>query len=133
MIDIESTLFSDIADDLRRQYPGIFVAGETTATPSKFPAVTIVEADNAVYQRMRTTQIENAVRLMYEVNIYSNKIGYKKSEAKDILETIDGEFSRLGFTRTACNPISNLQDASIYRILARYEAIVDRNYMVYQN
>lgn len=133
MIDIESTLFSDIADDLRRQYPGIFVAGETTATPSKFPAVTIVEADNAVYQRMRTTRIENAVRLMYEVNIYSNKIGYKKSEAKDILGTIDGEFSRLGFTRTACNPISNLQDASIYRILARYEAIVDRNYMVYQN
>ena len=57
MIDIESTLFSDIADDLRRQYPGIFVAGETTATPSKFPAVTIVEADNAVYQRMRITRI----------------------------------------------------------------------------
>lgn len=133
MIDIESILFSDIADDLRAQYPGIFVAGEATASPASFPAVTIVEADNSVYQRMRTTRIENAVRLMYEVNIYSNKIGYKKSEAKEILETIDGEFSRLGFTRTACNPVSNLQDASIYRILARYEAVADRNYMIYQN
>lgn len=133
MIDIESTLFSDIADDLRLKYPGIFVAGEATTSPASFPAVTIVEADNSVYQRMRTDRIENAVRLMYEINIYSNKIGYKKSEAKDIQETIDGEFSRLGFTRTACGPVDNLQDAGIYRILVRYEAIADRNYMIYQN
>ncbi len=133
MIDIETILYADLVDDLRARYPGISVSGEATKAPADFPAVTIVEADNSVYQRMRTTHIENAVRLMYEVNIFTNTIGYRKSEAKDILETIDGEFSRLGFTRTACTPVSNLQDASIYRILARYEAIADRNYRIYQN
>lgn len=57
---------------------------------------------------------------MYEVNVFSNKTGYKKSEAKAIMDTIDDQFAALGFTRTMCNPVSNLQDATIYRIVARY-------------
>ena len=75
--------------------------------------------------------MESAVSLMYEVNVYTNSVGYKKSEAKDIMETIDNEFSKMGFTRTMCNPVSNLQDATIYRIVARYEGIADKNYMIY--
>lgn len=125
MIDIESFLFSRIAGVLRSSYEGIFVSGEYVDSPAKFPAVTIVESDNSVLQKMRTAapNLENAVSLMYEVNIYTNTEGFKKSEAKDILETVDSEFSKLGFTRTMSNPISNLQDAKIFRIIARYEGI----------
>ena len=132
MIDIENIVFSSIAGVLRAEYPDIFVSGEFTDLPAKFPAVTIVESDNSIVQRMRTTNIENAANVMYEVNVYSNKIGYKKSEAKEILSTIDEEFSRLGFARTMCNPVANLQDATIYRIVARYEAAVDKNFWIYR-
>lgn len=132
MIDVESTVFNKIAESLRNIYDGIFVSGEYTDVPARFPAVTIVESDNAVVQRMRTINIENAVSLMYEVNVYTNTEGYKKSEAKDIMETIDNEFVNLGFTRTMCNPISNLSDARIYRIVARYTASVDKDFWVYQ-
>lgn len=131
MIDVESIIFNTVASVLRATYDGIWVAGETTDSPAKFPAVTIVESDNAIVQSMRTTTIENAVTLMYEVNVYANTIGYKKSEAKDIMETIDNEFVKLGFARILCNPVSNLQDATIYRIVARYKAVVDKDLWVY--
>lgn len=108
------------------------MSGEYTDLPARFPAVTIVEEDNAVVQRMRTTNIENAVSLMYSANVYTNTVGYKKSEAKDILEVVDDEFSKMGFARTMCNPVANLQDATIYRIVARYEATVDKDLWVYR-
>ncbi|WP_283619356.1 hypothetical protein [Flavonifractor plautii] len=135
MIDIENQVFSTIATALRAQYSGIFVSGEFTDVPARFPAVTIVESDNSVLQKMRTAapNLENAVSLMYEVNVYTNSVGYKKSEAKDIMETIDNEFSEMGFTRTMCNPVSNLQDATIYRIVARYEGVADKNFRIYTN
>lgn len=135
MIDIESFLFSRIAGVLRTSYEGIFVSGEYVDSPAKFPTVTIIESDNSVLQKMMTIapNLENAVSLMYEVNVYTNSVGYKKSEAKDIMETIDNEFSKMGFTRTMCNPVSNLQDATIYRIVARYEGIADNNFRIYTN
>ena len=134
MIDVESFLFNQIAGILRFQY-NVYVSGEYVDSPAKFPAVTIVEINNGVFQKMRTAapNLENAVSLTYEVNVYTNSIGYKKSEAKKILETIDNEFSNMGFTRTMCNPVSNLQDATIYRIGARYEGIADRNFRIYTN
>ena len=135
MIDIESFLFSRIAGVLRASYEGIFVSGEYVDSPAKFPAVTIVESDNSVLQKMRTAapNLENAVSLMYEVDIYTNTEGFKKSEAKDILETVDSEFSKLGFTRTMSNPISNLQDAKIFRIVVRYEGVADKDFRIYTN
>lgn len=132
MIDIESIVFSTVASALRETFPGIFVSGEYTDVPAKFPAVTIVEEDNSIVQRMRTTNIENAVTVMYEVGIYSNTVGYKKSEAKDILEVVDNEFAEMGFARILCNPVANLSDATIYRIVARYQASIDKDLWVYQ-
>ena len=131
MIDPENIIYSTIAASLRDKYD-VFVSGEYTKLPAEFPAVTIVQIDNAIVQRMRTTNIENAVNVAMEVNVYTNTIGYKKSEAKDIMETVDDEFTKLGFARTMCNPVANLQDATIYRMVARYEATVDRDLWVYR-
>ena len=47
MIDVESLIFSQVAEALRVAFPRIFVSGEYVDTPAKFPAVTIVESDNA--------------------------------------------------------------------------------------
>ncbi|NBI10254.1 hypothetical protein D1641_09560 [Colidextribacter sp. OB.20] len=133
MIDVESDIYSAVSAALKAEFPGIWTSGEDADLPARFPAVTIVEQDNAVKKDMRTLNIENAVGVMYEVNVYSNKVGYRKSEAKKIMATADREMTRLGFTRTMMNPISNLQDASIYRIVARYEADVDKDLWIYQS
>lgn len=131
MIDPESLIFAPIAEALRTAYPGIWVVGEYTDVPASFPAVSIEESDNSVYEKMSTLNIENAVNVMYEVNVYSNLVRGKKQEAKRIMRSISNEFANMGFVRTTCNPISNLQDATIYRMIARYEAVVDKDFWVY--
>lgn len=133
MIDLENDIFTAIATDLRTAYPGIFVTGEYVPVPSRFPAVSIVEADNRVFEQMRTLNIENAARVMYEVNIYSSKTSGKKAEAKAISETVDNLFSSIGFTRTFRNQVPNMNDATIYRIVCRYEAIIDKDFWIYHN
>lgn len=133
MIDLEADVFDTVATALRAAYAGIYVVGEYVPAPPRFPAVSIVEADNRVVENMRTTNIENAVSVMMEVNIYSNKASGKKSEAKAIAATLDEVFASIGFTRTLRNQVPNLNDATIYRIVCRYEAIVDKDLWIYHN
>lgn len=133
MIDIENDVFDYVAKALRSAHSGIDVKSEYVDMPAKFPHVSIVEADNRILQRMRTDAIENAASVMYEVNIYSNKASMKKSEAKAISETVDTLFTGIGFTRTFRQQVPNLKDATIYRIVCRYEAVVDKNLMIYFN
>jgi hypothetical protein len=80
---------------------------------------------------MRTTRIENAARVMYEVNVYSNKDGYRKLEARAIMADVDEILSGLGFTRTMLNPVPNMQDGTIFRLTARYDAVVDKDLWIY--
>lgn len=131
MIDVENIIFAKIANVLRAAYSGILVTGEFTDVPARFPAVIVVESDNSVLTKQSTLNIENAVNVMYEVNVFTNTVGKKKSEAKAIMAAIDDEFSKMNFIRTMCNPVSNLQDATIYRMVARYEAVIDRDFWIY--
>lgn len=133
MIDLEQKIFTDVATALRTAYSGIFVTSEYVPVPPRFPAVSIVEADNRVVEEMRTLHIENAASVMYEVQIFSNKTSGKKAEAKAIAETVDDFFSSIGFTRTFKNQVPNMNDATIYRIVCRYEAIIDKDFWIYHN
>lgn len=133
MIDIENDIFNDAAQILRTAHSGIYVIGEYTETPARFPCVTIVEADNRVIPSMRTLNIENAILSMFEINIYSNKASGKKTEAKAIANTVDEFFSSIGYTRTFREQVPNLKDATIYRIVCRYEANVDKDLWIYHN
>ena len=133
MIDIESELFDKLAKAIRKSFPKAFVTGEYVKTPSAFPCVFIIESDNQVLESTRTTDsVENHAILTYEVNVFSNKTRAKKTEAKKILSIVDVEMGRLGFTRTLVSPIPNMEDATIYRIVARYRAVVSQNNTIYR-
>lgn len=133
MIDVETEVFSIISTKVRAEYAGIFITGEYVKSPPSFPCVSLLEADNSIYRSTRTTDsMENHAELLYEVNIYSNKTKGKKAECKDIASIIDSELARLGFTRTMLNSIPNEEDATIYRMVGRYKAIVSKNNMIYR-
>ena len=133
MIDLENDIFDYAAKALRAAHTGIDVAAEYVEMPAKFPHVSIVEADNRILERMRTNNIENAIQSMFECNIYSNKASGKKYEAKAIANTLDDVLSGIGFTRTFREQVPNLRDATIYRIVCRYEAVIDKNFVIYQS
>lgn len=133
MIDIENPLFTRIAAELRNRFGADFkVYGETVLAPSEFPCACIEESDNFSYQRTQDSgSSENHAELVYDVNVYSNKRNGKKSECKEILSVIDEFFIGLGFTRTTRQPIS-LDDATKYRLFARYTAVVSKDFTIYR-
>lgn len=133
MIDIENEMFTDVATKLRADFDGIYVSGEYVKSPSSFPAASIVETSNVVYQNTMDTQGEVHDLITYEVNVYSNKATGKKTEAKTIMACIDELFLAKGFRRRVMSTIPNQQDSTIYRITARYSAIVDKEKTIYRS
>lgn len=132
MIDIENAVFTEVATALRANFPGITVESVTTYSPSKFPCVCIEETDNySLLSTRDTASNENHATVVYEVNVYSNKAKGKKTEAKAILAVVDSVLNGLGFTRTTKTPI-NLDDATKYRVFARYRAVVSTNKTIYR-
>lgn len=127
MIDCENEVYTRIARVLRDKFPGINIAGEYVNAPSSFPHVSITQSDNSVVSEQMTGSAEMA-QVMFEINIYSNKADGRKTECKAIAKVIDGVMFRMNFKRMALTPIPNMEDATIYRIVARYRAMTDGKY-----
>ena len=133
MIDIENEIFNTVSTVVRTEYPDIFMTGEYVKSPPSFPCVSLIEIDNQSYRKTRdTASNENHAQIVYETNVYSNKTSGKKAECKTIISLIDSELEKLGFTRTLLNTIPNEDDATIYRMVARYRAIVSKNNTIYR-
>lgn len=133
MIDIENEVFSTVATHVRASFPKIYMVGEFVKSPSQFPCISLVEVDNQVYRNTRSSsEIENHAQLMYEVQVFTNDIKGKKAKCKEIIGAVDNEMKKLGFTRTLLTPIPNEEDATIYRMVGRYRAIVDKDSTIYR-
>lgn len=124
MIDIESKIYTPIAAAVRSAFPGISVSGTYVKAPSEFPFVSIVEADNYT-SHLDNSSTEKYATLMYEINVYSNKGVSRKSECNRILDVIDTLMYRMNFTRITKSPVPNMENASIYRLTARYRVETD--------
>lgn len=133
MIDLETEIFSAVAEKTRVQYPNIFMTGEYVKTPPSFPCVSLVEVDNATFRNTQTTESkENHVAVMYELNVYSNRTKGKKAECKEIAAFIDEILIGLNFTRTMLEPVPNQDNATIYRMLGRYQAVIGKNSTIFR-
>ena len=133
MINVETDIFDIVAKAVRNAYPDIYMIGENVKSPSKFPCVSLVEIDNSAYIRTQTNgSVENHADLMYELNVYSNKKSGKKSECKAIAALIDNEMAALNFSRTMLQPMPNMDDATIYRIVGRYRAVASKDKIIYR-
>ena len=133
MIDAEQEIFSEISAKVRAKYPKIFMTGEYVSAPSSFPCVSLVEIDNAKFRNSQTQSgQENHAAVTYELNVYSNKKTGKKAECKEIAAFIDELLMERNFTRMLLEPIPNTQDATIYRMLGRYRAVIDKNHTIYR-
>lgn len=127
MIDCENEVYTRIARVLREKFSGINIAGEYVNAPSSFPHVSITQSDNSVVSEQMTGSAEMA-QVMFEINIYSNKADGRKTECKAIAKVIDDVMFRMNFKRMALTPVPNMEDATIYRIVARYRAMTDGKY-----
>lgn len=133
MIDMENEIFNEVSERVRTKYPNIFMTGEYVKSPSSFPCVSLVEADNATFRNSQTSDgKENHAAVMYELNVYSNKTKGKKAECKEIVAFIDEILMELNFTRLMLEPVPNQDEATIYRMLGRYRAVISKNKTIYR-
>lgn len=130
MIDIEREVYTPIVKTLRKRFPGISVSGEYVNSPAKFPYVSIVEQDNyPTVEHLDNSNTERYATVMYEVNVYSDKAGKKKTVCREIMGVIDEMLYGKNFTRISMSPVPNMENGTIYRLVARYKAETDGNTM----
>lgn len=130
MIDIENELFTIIAEKLEEQFPGISVSNIDEQIPSSFPHVYIEEANNYIPRRFRTSSDKDTVaRLLYKIEIYSNKNPGKKTECKKIAHAINDIMTSLNFSRDSLNGVPNIADRRVYRLVLTYTVETDGYYM----
>lgn len=141
--EIKNEIFTRLREEIVSEFPECFVTGEYQESIKKFPTITFEEKSNTVYQQSSTDVVENAANLMYEVNVYTNTIGYREDDAREYMLFINNFMASLGFTRTMLSPIPNLADSTIYRLTARYTGVaffeseetaeLNAMYRIYQN
>ena len=121
-----------MADAFSSAYPDGSRYGEPVDAPAKFPCLTLVEDDNATYEKSQDTDLtEHHATVMYTVNCYSNKTSGAKQECKAIMALVDEQMQQMGFTRLFCNQIKNA-DTKIYRMTARYRGVVSEDFKIYR-
>lgn len=126
MRDCENQVFTQLKSKILEQYPTADVASEYVIAPSRFPHISIVMADTYTSSYYLSNKDEEDYTVcMFEINIYSNKASSKKSECKAIAELISKELYSMNFIRTAQTVVPNLENNSIYRIVARYTVATD--------
>lgn len=124
MIDCENEVYTRLAMILRERFPGVHISGEYVKAPSGFPHVSITQSDNTVVAE-KMTGVDEMALVMFEINVYSNKAEGKKTECKAIAKVIDEALFKMNFQRLALTPVPNMEDATIYRIVARYRVMTD--------
>lgn len=127
MIDCENEVYTRIAEALRSDFPEINVSGEYANIPSAFPHVSFVQSDNKTVKGSTGIDKEMA-EVMFEVNVYSNKKTGRKTECKQIIKKIDDVMFSMNFRRLSLTVVPNLENATIYRLVARYSAWTDGQY-----
>lgn len=133
MIDAENAIYTEVRNYLKENFKSIEVAAEYVDTPTKFPHVAIYFANNSTYERCNDSSgLENAVSVIIETNIYSNKQTARKAECKKIAEAVNTKLNRLGFNRISMQPVTNYADSSIARWVLRHEGVIDRNNLIYR-
>lgn len=133
MIDIHTDVFNRVKRRVLDIKPKAYVTDEYVRKPPRLPCICVIEIDNQVYRRTLTNEYkENHALITYEISSYSANMNDRKAEAREIMDEADDEMMRMGFMRMSMNQIPNLEDASIYRYVGRYQAVASKDNTVYR-
>lgn len=131
MIDFSNEIFNAVAKDLRSAYKGIKVVGEYVSTPTAFPAVTIDEIGN-IPTHLDSGKTNKYARVTYRVQVFSNLKSGKRSQAREIYSLVDSVLQELGMFAVSYTTTPAVYNSEVYCIAATYEAVVDRDGVIYR-
>jgi len=107
-----------------------FVSTLITEEPTAFPAASLIEIDNrTILYRQSSTPVENYARVVYQLDVYATT----KSKCRSVYAVVDDAMIAMNFTRTSGLYMDNAANTKVFRYVARYEAVIDRNGNIYRN
>lgn len=130
MIDAEVKVFNAL-------YPTVaplcannkFVSTVISESPTAFPAVSLIEMDNTtVRNRQGSTPTENYALVTYQLEVYATS----KSKCREVYTAADEAMIALNFSRMSGQYINNPDNTKVFRYVARYEAMIDREGNIYR-
>lgn len=133
MIDIYDRVFGTVYRAAKGVNGNVTVQDEYIGKPPSFPVVTVQETDNSTASHIigsRTT--ENAARVTYQIEVYSNANDTRRSECRAIMAAISDALIASNFDRELLYPTPNYADATVYRLTARFRTIADTNNNTYR-
>ena len=125
MVDCENEVYTKVATALRTAISNISISGDYSVVPSSFPHVFLYESDNSVVTRYTGNSGSEMDQVTFTVEVYSNKASGKKTEAKKIMNAIDAVMYSINAERLSKMAVPNLNNASIFRYVARYRVLTD--------
>lgn len=125
MIDVYNEVFSTVAAEVRRKHPDAYLIGENIRNPSQFPCVTLDETENIMVDELiDSSHEEDYGAVEYRLQVFSNKQGGKRAEARAIFAVADAAMRGMGFRRTTYTTTPEIYNSTIYSINATYEGVV---------
>ena len=133
MFNIQREIFTTVANEVLASYPACRITNAFVYAPAEFPAVAIVLSDDDMTDNTRdSSKADNYRDITVTVDVYSNKTDGKKTEAEVIAQIVIDTLTPLNFDMRSCRPLSNLNNATTYRITATFTATVDSNGIIYK-
>lgn len=125
-------IYTQVADTVIASYPTCHVTNAFIYTPDEFPAASIVMSGDGNTERTRdSSNIDKFNDISATVDVITNDVDGKKTNAEAIMGTIIDKFFSLNFKLVSCKPNSNTSNAQNYRISATLVATVDNNGNIY--
>lgn len=124
MIDIENLVIDTVINGVHAVYSDLPVSKGFIEENANFPCIVIREMGNVPMQGTNTDDCaENYSRLIYRVDVFSDKAGTARSECRELLNLVDGIMQSMKFRRIHMNEPLNIK-RTIFQQYARYEVIV---------
>lgn len=123
-------VLGEVNTAVRNEFPSIIVSGRTVNTPASFPALSVVLYNQPEYGQMAdSTGEEVGTELYFEITAISNKkvnsTSYAMTECEEITAIVNATMKGLNFRRILSQPLDTVADDGIYRIVSRYQGVVD--------
>lgn len=128
MIDVSNVVLRIVKEAVTAQFPDCYFTTSNPDSVTKNRVISMTELDNYTYRgSLDDRGVEHHANVPFQFDVYSNNTNGKKEEAKAMMNLLDEALTSNRFTRTMCKPTPNI-DRSYYRITARYEAIVAKDF-----
>lgn len=106
-----------------------FVSTVITDWPTAFPAASLIEMDNRTVREKNTSSpTEDFADIVYQAEVFDTT----KSGCKAVFTALDDAMIAMNFSRMSGQYVNNWGNPKVFRYVARYEALVDRDGNLYR-